>query len=155
MQKRTVLKGLGALALYPVAGCSVVQPEPPPKVVIEAKDIKSVGHLIEEMRKGAGKFAPKEIDLDEVYQTIADAFVAYARDAIELGIAIPKQIVEKLPLRKKTAVPAMVIFALWGVTFIVPIKAFFDAALGSLVVLGLFIGAAISAAAKGKGKEKI
>lgn len=155
MQKRTAIKALGVLALYPIVGCSILEPEPPPKVIIEAEGIKTLGQLIEEMRRRAGKFAPQKINLDEVYRIVAEVFVDYARSAIEMGVSIPKEIAERLPLKNKVALPAMVVFALWGVTFIVPIKAFFDAALGSLAALTLFIMAVISSRTKPAGKEKV
>lgn len=106
-------------------------------------NIKNLQDLIEEMKLSAGSKAPKEINLKEVYKVLATAFVDYAHDAIRLGIKLPESIAKRLPLQKKTVVPALMIFTLWGVKFILPISTFFKVVLGSLGVMYVFIAAAI------------
>ena len=106
-------------------------------------NIKNLQDLIQEMKLSAGSKAPKEINLKEVYKVLAAAFVDYAHDAIRLGIKLPESISKRLPLQKKIAVPALMIFTLWGIKFILPIASFFKVILGSLGVMYVFIAAAI------------
>lgn len=106
-------------------------------------NIRNLQDLIQEMKLSAGSSAPKEINLKEVYKVLATAFVNYAHDAIRLGIKLPESIAKRLPLQKKVAVPALMIFTLWGVQFIIPIASFFKVILGSLGVMYFYIAAAI------------
>ncbi len=110
---------------------------------LNADNIKNLQDLIQEMKLSAGSKAPKEINLKEVYKVLATAFVDYAHDAISLGIKLPESISKRLPLQKKVVVPALMIFSLWGVKFILPISTFFKVILGSLGVMYVFISAAI------------
>ena len=114
-----------------------------PIVNLNPDKIKTLDDLISEIKQAAGKRTPKDVDLNAIYRTLADAFVEYAQDAITLGAKIPDEIVKRLPLKKKVVVPAIMIFPLWGIQFVIPITIFFNAILGSLSVMLLFIAAAI------------
>jgi hypothetical protein len=114
-----------------------------PIINLNPEKIKSLEDLVREMKQAAGKRTPKDVDLNAIYKTLADAFVEYAQEAISLGAKIPDEIVKRLPLKRKVVVPALMIFPLWGVQFVIPITVFFNAILGSLSVMLLFIAAAI------------
>jgi hypothetical protein len=114
-----------------------------PIINLNPEKIKSLEDLVREMKQAAGKRTPKDVDLNAIYKTLADAFVEYAQEAISLGAKIPDEIVKRLPLKRKVVVPALMIFPLWGVQFVIPITVFFNAILGSLSVMLLFIAASI------------
>jgi ABC-type dipeptide/oligopeptide/nickel transport system permease component len=132
---------LTAIAIAPII--SFGNTDQQKTVFIDANSFKTLDQLIEQIKKAAGDKQPKNIDKNDIYKIFAEAFVKYAKDAIDLGIKIPDEIIKMLPAGKKVMVPALVIFTLWGIKFIVPIAAFFEAILGSIAVMIIFIIAAI------------
>ena len=117
-------------------------------VNLNPEKIKNLHDLIREIKQVAGNRAPKDLDISEIYSALADAFVKYAQDAISLGAKIPEEITRRLPLKKKVvapilAVPAMMVFTLWNIQFVIPIALFFDIILGALVVMLVFIVAVL------------
>ena len=130
-----------------------------PVVNLNPEKIKNLSDLVREIKQAAGNRAPKDVSTNEIYSTLADAFVKYAQEAINLGTKIPEEITRRLPLKKKVvapllAVPAMMIFTLWNIQFVIPIALFFDVILGSLVLMLAFIVAALKdEPKKGAGKS--
>lgn len=113
-------------------------------VRLDPEKIKSLDDLIREIKIGAGDKLPQNLDVRDIYKRLAEAFVEYAHDAIQAGVNIPNAIRNKLPMNKKVVIPALMIFTMWGVQFIIPIASFFNAILGSIAVMGIFIYTAIT-----------
>ena len=59
-----------------------------PIINLNPEKIKSLEDLVREMKQAAGKRTPKDVDLNAIYKTLADAFVEYAQEAISLGAKI-------------------------------------------------------------------
>jgi hypothetical protein len=107
--------------------------------------IKNLEDLIREIKIGAADRMPSNFKIEDIYKKLAEAFVEHAQDAIQAGISIPNAIRDKIPLKKRVVVPALMIFTMWGIQFIIPIATFFNVILGSIAVMGVFIYTAISA----------
>lgn len=145
MIRRSLNFGAACLIISPILiGCA--EKEKAKIVYLDSNKIKNLDDLVREIKIGASDRLPSNIEVHEIYRKLADAFVEYSKDALQAGIEIPNIIRDKLPKRKKVIVPAMMIFTLWGVKFIVPISTFFNAILGSLAVMSVFILTAINSA---------
>lgn len=145
MIRRSLSLGAACFIIFPIfMGCA--EKEKTKIVYLDPNKIKNLDDLVREIKIGASDRLPSNIELHEIYKKLADAFVEYSQDALQAGIAIPSIIRDKLPKKKKIVVPAMMIFTLWGIKFIIPIATFFNAVLGSLAVMAVFISAAITSA---------
>ncbi len=149
--RRNYLTLLCAPVFFQLNGCAST--EEIPIVKLNPDKIKTLDDLIREIKQSAGTRLPKDVDLKVIYRELAEAFVEFAQDAISLGAKIPEEIIKRLPLKKKATVPVLMIFVLWGIQFVVPIATFFNAILGSLAVMLLFIIAALKAEPRNEIKK--
>ncbi len=141
---------LKMLALVPIAQITACSNTNEVKIVnLDHQRVKNFNDLIREIKLSIGKRSTDNSNDQEIYSILADSFVKHAQEAINLGTKIPEDILNKLPLKRKTvapalAVPAMMFFTISNVQFMIPIALFFDIILGSLGVMLIFILTAIN-----------
>jgi hypothetical protein len=123
---------------------SATELSPKLKYVIDGANLKTVDDLVAAMRKAAGNNIPSSVQAKEFYKSIAEAFVQNIHAIADAGIKVPREMLEKLK-KQKIILPIMVVVVVWGVTFLVPLAVIGNLVLGSLVVMGLFVWAAIAA----------
>jgi hypothetical protein len=142
--RRLMTCAILASIFSPVSAQLVSEPQDA-KFVIDADAVKTLKDLIREMKAAAGPLLPPSIPLAEYYQAISKAFVENAHAAAAAGIrGIPPAILEKIP-RRRVVFPILVVVAIAGVTFLVPLSTLVWAVVGSLGVLTLYIYKAIDA----------
>lgn len=120
---------------------------PLPQVVVDVAGVTDVPSLIAAMKRQAGNLLPKHLADKEFYAEFAKVFVEHARSAADIGYQVPEWILDKLPHRK-VVIPALglAIFALGGVTFVIPVGTIIAAVIASIAVMTIALVAAIRAA---------
>lgn len=132
---------------------SCAAPPPQTKFVIDGTNLKSLDDLIAAMREAAGNSLPSAAQAKDFYKAIAEAFVENIHAIAEAGVRVPREMIARLK-KRNVFVPVMVVVVMWGVTFLVPLTLIGDLVIGSLIVMGLFIWAAIDAVSGDPKKAK-
>ena len=135
--RRTLLKVLGIGLAYPFSAIAA----DPDYVTVDTSKVKNLSDLVDAIKQAAGERLPPRVELREMYRAFAVTFIDYAQDAISQGKKIPNILAKRLPFKRKVFVPIMVVIALWGINFLVPLSIFFDIMLASLVIMWFFITA--------------
>lgn len=145
LQRRNAIKlALSSLVLIAFNGCaSSLSKKDNSPIVVDGSNIKDINGLIAAIKKSAGSRLPTTITTEEFYRSIAATFLENARRAKEIGMEVPKWIVEKLP--KKIASngnpvkPEFVAIMIVGLMILVPWAVFFSIVLASIITLTKYI----------------
>ena len=133
--RRTLVFGVTAMSLIPaIAWARDAVP-----ITIDPQDIKSLTGLIQAMKKAAGDRIPAAADVKQFYRAFAVTFVEHAQEAMRQGVNIPQWISNRLPADRKAAFPVLVMITVYGVTFLVPLKFFFEMALVSMGLIWWYV----------------
>lgn len=144
--RRSILTAGVISALAFMAGCATQTKKNGP-IQVDVSQVKDVPTLIAAIKKSAGNLLPASITDETFYKEFANSFVKNARAAADLGYAIPRWVLDKLPPQRKVVLPflGVAMFMLGGVAFAVPVSTVIIAVLASIVLLGSAIISAIGA----------
>jgi hypothetical protein len=141
-KRRLVVQALFGAAVATTYGCSLQKPK---SIEVDVSGVDSVPKLIAAIKKAGGRWLPDSMPDTPFVHEFAQAFVANAHAAAQLGYAIPRWVLDKVPTRK-VVFPALglMIIPFAGIEFVIPVATVIVAVLGSILIMTAAIVSAIA-----------